>query len=106
MPDLVRVKLADGTETTVGAGYAESHGLKVLKDKPATVLGRTVRAKYPVDLRGRELDAALDAAGLSKTGTADEKRQRLADFQMSNALVVGEPTNPSGAAADTHEESE
>jgi hypothetical protein len=30
-------------------------------------------------LKGKELDAALDAAGLSKTGTADEKRARLAE---------------------------
>lgn len=30
-------------------------------------------------LKGAELDAALEAAGLPKTGTVAEKRQRLAD---------------------------
>lgn len=34
-----------------------------------------------VDLKGQALDDALEAAGLTKTGTADEKRQRLADHQ-------------------------
>lgn len=32
-------------------------------------------------LRGQALDDALEAAGLSKSGTADEKRQRLADHE-------------------------
>lgn len=31
----------------------------------------------PDELKGEALDAALTAAGLPKTGTADEKRQRL-----------------------------
>lgn len=35
-------------------------------------------------LKGQALDDALDAAGLTKTGTADEKRQRLADYQAGN----------------------
>ena len=33
----------------------------------------------PVVLKGAELEAALDEAGLSKAGTADEKRARLAE---------------------------
>jgi hypothetical protein len=31
------------------------------------------------ELKGAALDEALDRAGLSKSGTADEKRARLAD---------------------------
>ena len=31
--------------------------------------------------KGAELEAALDDAGLSKAGTADEKRARLAEHQ-------------------------
>lgn len=33
----------------------------------------------PSELKGEALDAALEAAGLPKTGTADEKRVRLAE---------------------------
>jgi hypothetical protein len=36
-------------------------------------------ADEPEELKGQALDDALEAAGLSKSGTADEKRQRLAD---------------------------
>ncbi len=36
----------------------------------------------PADqLKGKDLDHALEAAGLSKAGTADEKRERLAEHQ-------------------------
>lgn len=35
-------------------------------------------------LRGAALDEALEAAGLSKSGTADEKRARLAEHQADN----------------------
>lgn len=34
------------------------------------------------DLKGAALDDALDAAGLSKSGTADEKRARLAEHNQ------------------------
>ncbi len=34
--------------------------------------------------KGQALDEALDAAGLPKDGTADEKRARLADWQANN----------------------
>jgi hypothetical protein len=101
---LVRVKLDDGTETSVGESLAASHNLKVL-DKPATRHGRTLRAKYPVDLRGKDLDAALDAAGLSKAGTAQEKRTRLSDHQTSPVSSGGDTTHPSGSSASTTEES-
>lgn len=104
MSDLVRVKLDSGAEASVGASFAESHNLKML-DRPALRHGRALRTKYPVDLKGAALDAALDEAGLSKSGSADEKRQRLSDHQLSVAPVVGTatPTTPVGES-DTSEE--
>lgn len=36
-------------------------------------------------LKGKALDEALDAAGLSKAGTADEKRARLAEHEAELA---------------------
>lgn len=45
-------------------------------------LGRQAEAEKLADeLKGKELDAALKAAGLSTAGTADEKRARLAEAQ-------------------------
>jgi hypothetical protein len=38
------------------------------------------------ELKGAELDAALEESGLSKSGSADEKRQRLADHIASIAF--------------------
>lgn len=99
---LVRVKLEDGTETNVGASFANSHKLTVL-EKPAMVRGRHVPIKRPVDLRGKALDSALEAAGLPKNGTADEKRQRLTDHQASVAeAAVGQGnTNIASLEGDT-----
>lgn len=37
------------------------------------------------ELKGKALDDALDAAGLSKSGTADEKRARLAEYEAGLA---------------------
>lgn len=106
MPELVRVKLDSGAEKTVGAAFAKSHNLKVL-DKPATRHGRAIRTKYPVTLRGQALDAALDDAGLSKSGTADEKRKRLEAHQASAAVVGGETSTPTtgGESATSEEDS-
>jgi hypothetical protein len=36
------------------------------------------------ELRGKALDEALEQAGLSKSGTVDEKRQRLAESQAAS----------------------
>lgn len=44
------------------------------------------------DLKGQALDDALESAGLSKSGTADEKRSRLAEYE---AGLSGE-TNTEG----------
>ena len=42
------------------------------------------------ELRGKALDEALDAAGLSKSGSADEKRTRLAEFEAKSAITTEE----------------
>ncbi len=41
-------------------------------------------AKNAEELKGKALDDALDKAGLSKAGSADEKRQRLAENQAAS----------------------
>lgn len=40
------------------------------------------------ELKGKDLAAALDEAGLPKTGSADEQRQRLADHQAAQLAAV------------------
>lgn len=47
------------------------------------------------ELKGQALADALDQAGLSKDGTADEKRARLAAFQAGQA--AGSDTTQNGA---------
>jgi hypothetical protein len=90
MQEPVRAKLEDGAEVTVDRAYAENHGLKVLDDKRAVGRdGRAMAAKPPVDLRGKELDEALRAADLPTGGTAQEKRDRLAEHQSSTAFRGG-----------------
>lgn len=102
--DLVRVKLENGTEASVGTSFADSHGLKVL-DKPAVdAAGRPIPTKHPVTLRGSELDRALEEAGLPKTGTAAEKRARLDEhIETTGAAGVGDvaPTTTGGESAQS-----
>ena len=52
------------------------------------------------DLKGKALDAALDEAGLSKSGTVEEKRARLAEHEAA------EITTPAESATDQEEEIE
>ena len=93
MAELVRIKLADGTLVSHTREWAESFGLKVLDDqRGADARGGALDPKYPVDLRGKELDAALSAAGLPTSGTAAEKRERLADHQSSTGNPPAGPT--------------
>ena len=106
MTDWVRVKLDNGAEKSVSAGFAASHNLKPLNKPAADALGRPLRTKYPVLLRGSALDAALDEAGLSKSGTADEKRKRLEEHQASVVPEVGGETSTptTGGESATSEE--
>lgn len=49
------------------------------------------------ELKGRALDEALDSAGLSKSGSADEKRQRLAESQAAEVTTQADSaTNQEG----------
>lgn len=41
-------------------------------------------------LKGKALDDALEAAGLPKSGTADEKRARLAEHEAESATPTKE----------------
>lgn len=99
MAELVRVKTPAGAEATMSRSAAEKAGFKVL-DKPATDrAGRAFLAKYPVTLAGSELDRALESAGLSKSGKAEEKRARLAKYQEAQNLTtdpnLGDPAQQS-----------
>jgi hypothetical protein len=96
--DYKRVQLESGAKVTV---VNVPDGAKVLKDEPATGRnGRPLPTEYPTvpnpgELKGKELDEALDAAGLPKNGTADEKRQRLADHTSADPAAV----DPEGGSA-------
>jgi hypothetical protein len=45
-------------------------------------------------LKGKQLEDALDQAGLSKAGSADEKRARLAEHEA--ALAANDTTENEG----------
>jgi hypothetical protein len=95
MNDIVRVKLEDGSEASVGASFAESYGLTVL-DKPAVdKRGRGLPAKPHVDitLRGAELNEQLTAFGLSTGGSLADRQSRLADHQSA---LAGDDTAVTG----------
>ena len=47
--------------------------------------------KLAADLKGKALDDALDKAGLSKSGSADEKRARLAEHEAESANTTIAP---------------
>lgn len=97
MSDLVRVKLDDGARVTLGAGFAASHKLTVIDEPAVDRRGRALPAVSEVDveLRGKELDDALAAAGLPTGGKVAERQARLADHiaasQSSGVQPAGEP---------------
>ena len=65
------------------------------------------RAEHEAEqLRGRELDKALDRAGLSKSGTVAQKQARLAEHAAEAAVVVPEDVDPSGISVTPTEENE
>jgi len=64
----------------------------------ANALAERQSARDAEELKGKSLDEALDGAGLSKSGSADEKRQRLAEHQAA----VSNP--PSGDQPEGNEE--
>lgn len=104
--DLVRVKLEDGTVTSVGRAFAEveSNGCEILTDEhgeelPATSNGLTIPPEYPADqfksdLKGAELKEALEAAGLPNKGSNADKNQALAEYRAAQASEGGGSTEP------------
>lgn len=49
----------------------------------ALELAKLQASDQAAELRGKALDEALEAAGLSKSGSVEEKRQRLADHEAA-----------------------
>lgn len=88
---LVRVQQANGVKVSLSRSVATSAKLRILKDEDAIdpITGQTVPPDYSsriakpaaTDLAGKELADALKAVGLPVSGTADEKRTALADYQ-------------------------
>lgn len=89
MPEYVSVLQGEGSSTvvTVTKERAEAKGLEVLDQPAVDNSGRPLRARQVAppasELKGQALDDALEAAGLPKTGSADEKRARLAEHNNS-----------------------
>lgn len=99
--DYKRVQLESGAKVTVGPFVPD--GATVV-DEPAVDRNGRPLPDQPTppapDLAGQALDDALKAAGLPRSGTADEKRQRLADHQTSADPAAGTTTD-GGSAAST-----
>lgn len=78
MADLVTITLTAGTRVTCDVELAKKFQQQAETETPA--------AETPAaDLKGEALDAALKAAELPLTGSADEKRQRLAEYVAANS---------------------
>lgn len=52
-------------------------------------------------LKGESLDEALKAAGLSTSGTADEKRERLAEYRAAELEAAQTDAGQTGGQGDT-----
>lgn len=81
-PDDLVAELLEGSDRTKGHKFREA-----TEDEVAAA-----GLKMPTALRGKALDAALDAAGLPKGGTVREKQARLAEHQ-----AVGDDGGPAGS---------
>jgi hypothetical protein len=95
MPEFVSVLQGEGSSTvvTVTRERAEALGLEVL-DQPAVdrrgrPLGPREIAQPASELKGAALDEALEEAGLPKSGSADEKRKRLAAHTNTTGFEEG-----------------
>lgn len=84
MSEFVSVLQGEGSSTVVTVTRQEAEALELeILDQPAIDRRRQPLAPRavqtpPSDLKGAELNEALEAAGLPKSGSADEKRERLA----------------------------
>ena len=69
----------------------DAPNLGVLVQAEAAYEGERVLSEDEVaELKGAALDDALGKAGLSKSGTADEKRARLAEYEAGLAATSEE----------------
>lgn len=59
-------------------------------DPNAVIDGENAGDGEPEKLTGADLDEALTARGLPKTGTADEKRNRVAEYDKAQAELNGD----------------
>jgi hypothetical protein len=100
---LVRVKI-DGAEASVSEDFANKYGLDVLDKPGADGRGSAYPAKYPPeqlvssDVKGAELNAELEAAGLPTTGKLADKQTRLAEFRQ--AQTAGPVADGAGENGD------
>lgn len=68
-------------QSQIDALEAQSDALDSPQGEPAAP-GQLAELPEDLDeLKGKDLDDALEGRGLSKAGTVDEKRQRLADWR-------------------------
>lgn len=65
--------------------YFEQQGYAVeeVTDGDLTPVDGMLQTQDPDDLKGKDLDSALKAAGLPTSGKVDDKRARLAEYQES-----------------------
>ena len=85
-PSVIAAHVARGFELTDLPGDLNSDD-----EEFVVALGARRAAKDAEELRGKELDAALEAADLSKSGTVKDKQQRLAEHQAASTNDGGQP---------------
>lgn len=93
-----RAQAANAKTASVPASVAEEVARKQLTAGPE--VSPEIAQATAAELKGGSLDDALDAAGLSKSGTADEKRARYAQWltEQTGPAAPAEPTGePEGA---------
>ncbi len=88
VPVIIGGHAADASPSTVRPGEVVEVNASVVETLLASDLFRLEGGEAP-QLRGEALDDALREAGLPLTGTADEKRQRLAEHHIDPAANDG-----------------
>ena len=78
-PEVIEFFIARGFEVTDIPGELDSD----TEEFAAATAGRQALQEAE-ELKGKALDEALESAGLSKSGSVDEKRQRLAEHQAAS----------------------
>lgn len=68
-PELVRIRMADGSVVNHTRAWAERHELEVLEGRPAVVAGREVQHKNKVSVN----EAASNKSGGNKSASNKEE---------------------------------